>query len=567
MISFIGYAALLAALAGLAALFAERTLAELGGPRRIVWILAMAGSVFLPVAAMVGFETTSGQAQLDRSLPFSIELFPPVLPVDAGVGAELASGSTDPGTGGLDDALLAGWVGTSSLTFFLFLLGLVRLARTVRRSKKRNVGITQVLVSDRIGPAVVGFFRPRIVLPDWIMSADDGLRALVLQHESEHVRARDQLTLLVALLLVMLMPWNLALWWQHRRLRAAIEVDCDARVLRSGADDLGYSQALLSVRERSAGAPFGAVALTEPASQLERRIRIMFDRAKNLSLTRFAFSLMAALSVVALSAAIEAPRAQSQSDALQASDSQTGEPQTTPIRIAQADAADAQARSGLKVIPTIRTDAYNMLNAAQECLDVEDFVCARAQLDVMGQQDLNDYERAQHWNFIAFLAFEQDDMDAAIDAYENVLAINHANMPDGMIEQTTRNLGSLYASKGQHEQALEMANALLELRGVGALNVERPGFRVSDGEYLPIVKVAPVYPSAARARGLEGYVVVSYTVTANGSTADVSVVESSNDIFESAAVESALKYKYKPRVIDGTPVPVAGVTTRIEFSQ
>jgi protein TonB len=91
------------------------------------------------------------------------------------------------------------------------------------------------------------------------------------------------------------------------------------------------------------------------------------------------------------------------------------------------------------------------------------------------------------------------------------------------------------------------------------------GFGVSDGEYLPIVKVAPVYPPRAAARGLEGYVVVQYTVTTTGDTRDVTIVESSSSLFDRAAVESAQKYKYKPRVIDGTAVEVAGVTTRIEF--
>jgi len=91
------------------------------------------------------------------------------------------------------------------------------------------------------------------------------------------------------------------------------------------------------------------------------------------------------------------------------------------------------------------------------------------------------------------------------------------------------------------------------------------GFDVSDGEYLPIVKVAPVYPQRAAARGLEGYVIVSYTVTTTGDTRDVVVVESTSTLFDRAAVESALKYKYKPRVIDGTPVEVVGVTTKIIF--
>ena len=91
------------------------------------------------------------------------------------------------------------------------------------------------------------------------------------------------------------------------------------------------------------------------------------------------------------------------------------------------------------------------------------------------------------------------------------------------------------------------------------------GFGVSDGEYLPIVKVAPVYPSRALSRGLEGYVIVEFTVTQTGATKDVVVVESTSSLFERAAVDAAYKFKYKPRVIDGVAVEVPGVRNKITF--
>jgi len=97
------------------------------------------------------------------------------------------------------------------------------------------------------------------------------------------------------------------------------------------------------------------------------------------------------------------------------------------------------------------------------------------------------------------------------------------------------------------------------------LSVGGVGFGVSDGEYLPIVKVAPVYPSRALSRGLEGYVIVEFTVTRQGTVRDVAVVESTSSLFERAAMEAALKFKYKPRVIDGEPVEVPGVRNKITF--
>jgi protein TonB len=91
------------------------------------------------------------------------------------------------------------------------------------------------------------------------------------------------------------------------------------------------------------------------------------------------------------------------------------------------------------------------------------------------------------------------------------------------------------------------------------------GLVASDGEYLPVVKVAPVYPMRALQRRLEGYVVVEFVVTASGNVRDVVVVESSEPVFEQAAIDAAMKFRYKPRIVDGEPVAVAGVQNRITF--
>jgi len=92
------------------------------------------------------------------------------------------------------------------------------------------------------------------------------------------------------------------------------------------------------------------------------------------------------------------------------------------------------------------------------------------------------------------------------------------------------------------------------------------GLGASDGEYLPIVKVAPIYPSRALSRGIEGYVIVEFTVTKNGTVVDPVVVEADPaNIFNRAAIKAALKFKYKPKVVDGEPVDVAGVQNKITF--
>ncbi len=87
-----------------------------------------------------------------------------------------------------------------------------------------------------------------------------------------------------------------------------------------------------------------------------------------------------------------------------------------------------------------------------------------------------------------------------------------------------------------------------------------------DGEYLPIVKVAPVYPRRALQRGIEGYVILEFTVTKQGSVRDPIVIEAEPaGIFEQAAKDAALKFKYKPRVANGEATEVSGVQNRLTF--
>lgn len=100
------------------------------------------------------------------------------------------------------------------------------------------------------------------------------------------------------------------------------------------------------------------------------------------------------------------------------------------------------------------------------------------------------------------------------------------------------------------------------------INLSASGFGLqsADGEYLPIVKVQPIYPQSALARGIEGYVIVEFTVTKQGTTKNIHVVESKpKGIFDRAAMQAAAKFKYKPRVVDGHPVEVSGVQNLIKF--
>ena len=94
----------------------------------------------------------------------------------------------------------------------------------------------------------------------------------------------------------------------------------------------------------------------------------------------------------------------------------------------------------------------------------------------------------------------------------------------------------------------------------------KAGFGLGEGEYLPIVKVNPVYPPRAQSRGQEGWVLLEFTVTETGAVVDPVVIEAQPPgVFDEAAKKAAVRFKYKPRIVDGKGVRVPKVQHLITF--
>jgi hypothetical protein len=156
-----------------------------------------------------------------------------------------------------------------------YCLTLLQLRRKLRQLHRDTICGQAVLVGPDITPAVAGVFKPQIVLPQWLAYTSGALRTMVLAHEVEHVRSRDSSLLHASLFLVALVPWNLPLWWQLRRLRLAIEIDCDARVVGRGFDPIAYAESLLSMARRDSRNIRGGVGLIRATSLLAQRIHVL----------------------------------------------------------------------------------------------------------------------------------------------------------------------------------------------------------------------------------------------------------------------------------------------------
>jgi beta-lactamase regulating signal transducer with metallopeptidase domain len=299
-----------------AAALAERLLLAGRAPVRGVWIAALMLSIGIPIAA---FRISSSRTPVEIA-PLTV-----TAPTD-GLAAMLSAVNVLPpspaivGTiprahtwaaifaerlGQLDSPLMIAWVVLSAALAISFLAGVGGLAWMRRQWEQRVVQDVPVYVSRRTGPAIVGVKSPAIVVPEWALTLPADQLSLMLRHEREHLAARDGQLLIAAQLALIAMPWNAALWWQVLSLRVAIEMDCDARVLRV-ADARSYGELLLEVaRPHRAFKLAGMIAFAERAAQLERRIR--FLKRHRVPTSRRAAATASMVGFVALSAAWVAP--------------------------------------------------------------------------------------------------------------------------------------------------------------------------------------------------------------------------------------------------------------------
>lgn len=214
----------------------EPVLQRRGRTTRWLWLAAIAASVIVPLAWLPG--------------------------VLAAMPAEQAQ-------------LKLGWFVLSMGMLLILALRSAWLLSHQRRWQKSTLLGTPVFLSGGIGPCVAGLLRPRIVMPVWLQLIPPQQQELLLAHEQCRLAARDPLLLAVAYALIVLMPWNLPLWWQLHRLRFTIEVDCDARMLAHGHALRAYAFVLRRHGQYYSGLTGASpIVLSDPLA-LRRRRQIM----------------------------------------------------------------------------------------------------------------------------------------------------------------------------------------------------------------------------------------------------------------------------------------------------
>ncbi len=243
-----------------AALLFERAFAHLRLGTRFAWTFALLATLVLPFVPQL----------------ITTNRVPDVVPVIAAPAIVVSATSTIESRFSINP-IVAAWLGLSGAVLLAYIFAYVRLARARRRWVPAQVAQQNVFMSEQFGPAVFGFIAPRIVVPRWVGDTAREEQELIVLHEREHIRARDQLQLLLAIVATVLMPWNPLIWVHARRLRFAIEADCDQRVLAAAPDRARYASLLVNVGAKQMGLRL-TPALAEHRNGLERRLHMLASK-------------------------------------------------------------------------------------------------------------------------------------------------------------------------------------------------------------------------------------------------------------------------------------------------
>ena len=293
------YTLLVSALICVAAGLLDRLARGFGRPTRFIWLGAMIAAFALTVAPLVG---ASDAPMLARNQSIYLSWLSPVAnfavsELRSFVAAVIMLGSVVRPFG--RQVIVLGSVSLTAIVVIMLAMSALRLRLRRSRWGAGTLHGENILVTDSVGPAVVGFGRPEIALPAWVLDRPDVEQRLIVEHERQHVVAHDALIRLVALVLVALQPWNAGLWLMFRRLRAATEVDCDRRLLHRFPDPDAYAALLVSVASRARRDVLLSPSLVESPGDLERRVRaILGSPRRPAALSTLARGLACAIILV-----------------------------------------------------------------------------------------------------------------------------------------------------------------------------------------------------------------------------------------------------------------------------
>lgn len=489
--------------------------------RRLVWVLAGASLLLLPVLSMIVSPIGIGQAWSEPAWVSSTEVSAPV---------PVVSQST-PKPAPLPWMAMI-WAAGALIVLLRLAAGVVRVSWLARAAKRieapeasaelaRQIGVKRIAYaeSDKVAmPITWGILRPLILLPRRRSEWPPERMRLVLAHELIHVQQRD-------CLIQLLMQFACAVYWFHplmwlgaAQFRKERERACDDGVLNLGVAGPDYAGHLLElVRTLKAGArPSLAVAMAHQ-SNLESRLVALLDAKVNRKKLGRTATVLATLAAICLMLPLASVHGQS-----------TG------------------ARGTLWGIVTDPSGAV-IPNATVQANNLDAHTTETTVSNAAGEYSLKSVPTG-HYTLEAmvpgFKVFRRNDV--VLNANDTQRLDVHMDI--GNINERLEVIGKKPASQA--------------VQPVAVPHRIRVGGNVAAAKLVSRVEL--VYPEYAQQQGIEGTVLLQAIISKEGNVMSLSVVNTADSDLARAATTAVQQWHYQPTLLNGQPVEVV-TTVTVDF--
>jgi TonB family protein len=519
------YAILFGCLAAAAGLALERGARSLKVPTRFVWLAVLLVAIALPF----GLPMISANTALRTTVEFTerpVASAGPVIPV---ITAPSWVDRVLDGARNFDQPLILFWIGLSALCLGRFTMAIIKLRRQRSQWVAREIVGTECFVTEDIGPAVVAIPDTRIVVPQWVLALDHDSLATVIRHERQHKLARDGWLIVTGSVATALLPWNPAMWLIQRRLRLAVEMDCDARVLAEETRVERYGSLLIAIAHRPQLMAGLGATLSESTSDLERRIAAMTARPPKHPRTRALLFAAAGVAAIAIACSMPAPDMVGP---------RAVNPSAVPVT-APGAFFEFQVEKPASANPSNMPPRYpDQLRAA----GIQGSVVAKFVVDTAGHAEMRTFEvlKSEHEGFTAAVREALPKMrfvPAQVTGGRKVRQLIQMPFTFSLVENGTSS--SPQAAAGQ-PLAPRKPQVLYETPAEDTMP------RLIEGG-------PPIYPAQLRAANIEGMVQAKFVVRADG-TVDMGsfiVMRSDHELFTTSVRAAVEKMRFRPATKDG----------------
>lgn len=415
------------------------------------------------------------------------------------------------------DWMFSLWAAGCLLLLLRIALGLAAIAWRTAQAETSPFRIpgARVLLSRHIdAPFTWGIFRHTVLLPSEAANwSEDRLRS-TLVHESVHVNRFDALFRLGSQMLCALYWPNLLVWLAAGKLHAAMEQSCDDAVLESGIGAREYAGHLLDVsRAASLGDVAAGTVAMAGAAQLEARLRSILDGSRRRAPLSRAATAAAALAALAVLAPVGVTRLTAQNSGM------------AMVSGTVSDASGGRVPKALVTLAETKTGKMEAVYSAEDGSYLFKTVPA-------GEYTLQ-VRKSGFALYVDGQPLRLKGGDAA--TFDIVLRI------------------------GQISEMMEIVGTRVTpappAQNTGAPQRIRVGGNVQAAKVRKMVR--PAYPDTAKARGVEGPVLLRAVITREGDIASLDLLNSTADAeLAAAAIEAVKQWKYETTLLNGNPVEV-----------